>query len=381
MLYFGRDLPSVDETGLQVDERPLLPGENAAVPLREAVTLLQWPPGEAAEREVRSLRTFSPWDHQRARDLVRRNEAALRRLELAMRLPELDISSAELIPRGRPVELSLFLLVTRLIEVQHVRAALRLAEGDQDGAFDDALDGLRLGDRIHRSRRSGLPHAILGLSLKDTALGQLRALLRLATVDRGTAQRLIHAIESASGEGDSWDPIWAGEYREMRAQYESKVQQREEFPWVVPSSYVLQHNRTLQRLADLYRGLQRNSRVDCAQMEVLTRTQPLTKFDRLRLVLAPNSIGNILYEVFVPKFGIQEKRCALASSASSVQVIIALKARFDAEDELPDSLGELVPELLPAVPRDGVRGEPVRYVRAERALYMSGNSHPRRLGF
>ncbi|TDJ07839.1 MAG: hypothetical protein E2O71_05935 [Deltaproteobacteria bacterium] len=380
MLYFSRDLPAVDETGLLVDERPLPPDENAAVPLREAIALLQWPRSEAAAQEVRSLRTFSPWDQQRARDLVRRNEAALHQLEQAMRLPEIEISSAGLIPPGKPGELSLFVPVGRLLEVQCVRAALRLADGDRAGAFDDALVGLRLGDRIHRSRGSGLPHAMLGLWLKDTALSELQTLIQHATVDGRTARRLIHAIESARGEGDSWDPIWAGEYREIRADYESQLLQRED-GWWVPSSYVLQHNRTLQRLADLYRGLQRNSRVNCAQMEVLTRTQPLTGFDRLRLVLAPNSIGNILYEVAVPRFGIQEKRCALASSASSVQVIIALKARFDAEHELPDSLGELVPELLPAVPRDGVRGEPVRYVRAERALYMSGNSHPWRLGF
>ncbi len=381
MLYFGRDLPAVDETGLLVDERPLPPGESAAGPLREAITLLWWPRGEAAAREVRSLRTFSPWDLGRARDLVRRNEAALRRLELAMRLPDIEISSAELIPPDRPVELSLFVLVTRLLEVQCVRAALRLADGDQEGAFDDALVGLRLGDRIHRSRRSGLTHAMLGLTLKDTALEQLHTLLPHATVDVGTAQRVIHAIESATGEGDSWDPIWASEYRAMRADYQSKVQQRGESGWWLPSSYVLQHNRTLQRLADLYRGLQRNSRVDCAQMEVLTRTQPITGFDRLKLVLAPNSIGNILYEVVVPRFGIQEKRCALASSASAVQAMIALKARFDAEHELPDSLAELVPELLPAVPRDGVHGKPLRYVRADRALYMPGNEKPWRLGF
>ena len=377
MLYFSRDLAAVDETGLLVDERPLPPDENAAVQLREAVTLLQWPRRKRAVQEVRSLCTFSPWNRQRARALVRRNQAALDRLEQAMRLPEIEISGAELIPLGESGELSLFDLVGRLLDVQCVSAALRLADGDRDGAFDAALVGLRLGDRIHRSRPSGLTHAMLGLWLKDKALSQLQTLLLHATVDAGTTQRVIRAIESARAEGDSWDPIWAGEYRQFRVDFESQILHREG----LHASYVLHHNRTLQRLADLYRGLQRDSRVVCDQMEGLAPTQPLTRFDRLRLALAPNSVGNVLYEVAIPRFGVQEKRCALASFASSVQVMIALKARFDAEHQLPDSLSELVPELLPAVPRDGIHGEPLRYVRAERALYMSDNSQLWRLGF
>jgi hypothetical protein len=381
VVYNSRDLASVDESGLLVESwPPLPPDENAAVPLVQAAQRLEWPTGEDTLRRVRAIRDRATRDPARARGLVRRNQVALEWLRQAMETPEIEISADELIPPGKSPEPSPLVLVLRLLEVHNVRGALLMAEGDRDGAFEDALLGLHLGARIHRSRGASLPHAMLAIGLGDSALLQLRTLLRQGTVGRVTARHLITAIEAARPNHDSWARIWAGEYQQLRAMYAEEIQQPGRPGWV-PTSYVFHPDRTLQRLADLFRGLQRNSGVVCEKQEVLHRTRSPSRVDLLEVVLAPNSVGNILYETMLPPFGEQRQRCDFASSASAVQAAIALKAHLDAHGELPASLSELVPELLDAVPRDGFRGEPLRYARAERALYLAADGEPWRLGF
>ena len=379
--YNSRDLASVDESGLLVEDWPRLPPDaNAAVPLAHAARLLDWPLGEDAMERVRAVRDRAAWDFASARGLVRRNEDALEWLQRALLIREIEISVEELLPAGKSLESPPFMLWLQLLEIHNVRGALRMAEGDQEGAYEDALLGLRLGDRIHRSRHAALLHAMLAIGLGDSALSQLRALLPHGTVDRVTARRLIGEIEVSRPDPDSWARIWAGEYNQTRALYAEQLQQHGT-PWMVPTSYVFHPNRTLQRLADLYRGLQRNSGVVCDKQHPLQRPRPLSRLELFEVAVAPNSVGNILYETMAPPFADQRYRCDFVSSASAVQVAIAVKAHLDAKGELPASLAELVPELLDEVPRDGFRGEPLRYARAERALYLTDAGEPWLLGF
>ncbi len=379
--YNSRDLASVDESGLLVEERPrLTPAENAAVPLAHAARLLDWPSGEDAMERVRAVRNRATRDPASARDLVRRNEGALEWLQRAMLIREIEVSTEELLPTGESPASSPFMLWLQLLEVHNVRGALRMAKGDWEGASEDALLGLRLGDRVHRSRSAGLLHAMLAIGLVDSALSQLRSLLRHGNVDRVTARRLIGEIEASRLDADSWARIWAGEYRQMRVVYTEQLTPHGPLR-LLPTSYVFHPNRTLQRVADLYRRLQRNSGVVCDKQQVLQRTRPQSRLERIEVVVAPNSVGNILYETMVPPFSDQRQRCNLVSSASAVQVAIAVKAHLDAEGELPASLSELVPELLDEVPRDGFRGEPLRYAPAQRALYLTDGGKPWSLQF
>ena len=236
--YHSRDLASVDESGLLVEDGPrLLPAENAAVPLAHAARLLDWPSGEGAMERVRDIRNKAGSDSESARALVRRNEGALESLRQAMLIREIEISAEELLPTGNSPGVSPFVLWLRLLEIHHVQGALRMAEGDGEGAYQDALIGLRLADRLHSSRGAALPHALLAISLGDSALLQLRVLLPGGTVDRVSARRLIGAIEDSRLDPDGWARIWAGEYRLLRAVYTEEIQSKAS-PAFVPTSYV-----------------------------------------------------------------------------------------------------------------------------------------------
>ena len=132
--YHSRDLASVDESGLLDEDRPpLLPADNAAVPLADAARLLNWPSGEGAMERVRDIRNRASSDSDSARALVRRNEGALEWLRQAMLIREIEISAEELLPTGNSPGASPFVLWLRLLEIHHVQGALRMADGDGEG--------------------------------------------------------------------------------------------------------------------------------------------------------------------------------------------------------------------------------------------------------
>ena len=369
VVHHSRDLAGVDETGLELDPPSPSPGRNAFRDLFEASRLLDWPDEEAASR-VRALARFDGWDPDAARDLLERNREALDALGRALERSELEISTAELSIDPEGNEPPPFVLWRSLIELQNLRGALRLHEGDPEGALEDALSGLRLGSRLLSARGAGLVHAMLGLALGRSALEQLEAQLGRASLRADAARRAIREIESAR-EGDAWARIWAYEYREMRDALVSAFESSADGPWL-PSSYVLQPNRTLQSLADLFRRQKSNSVLPCDEMESISRDRTRSPLSRARLYLGPNSIGNILIEIAAPSYdGFHRNRCAFESRASAMQAAIALRARLDARGELPAALEELVPELLDAVPLDGFRGEPLHYSRDLRELGSS----------
>jgi hypothetical protein len=252
-----------------------------------------------------------------------------------------------------------------------------LAEPLLEGDLDDALAVVTLGGRIQRARQAALVHAMLGLSLQQRGLERTLALVPSAAVTPGQARDWIATLDTARPDGESWGRVWAGEYWQMRGTWVWALEHEAASSGWPPSSYVLHPNRSLQRLADLFRELQRDSAVVCAKLRPREREEYRTQ--QVARVLGPNSIGEILLAVAAPSFdGLQRRRCALESTFSAAQLAIALEAWRDEHGDLPEQLEQLAPAYFTVLPVDGVRGEPLRYARYEPALYAPAAGAPLR---
>ena len=67
------------------------------------------------------------------------------------------------------------------------------------------------------------------------------------------------------------------------------------------------------------------------------------------------------------------RRLAQQTALSAVQAVLALTAYEAEHGELPDTLDALVPDYLPAVPRDYFDGAPIRYSQELRAVWSVGS--------
>ena len=376
------DLPRVDDAGLRLAAPPLDPGQNGADALVRASRLLVWPPGEEAFARLRELRLMRSWDPAAARELVDRNAPALAALDEALRADRLDLESGLLAEIEVEGELPHFTRWHLLARVLALRAALFASEGDGDAAFADALAVLRLAERIHAGRGAALMHASLALTLRRIGIEQVAAILPAVSPDRATARRWIAALDDTRPDAGSWHRIWAAEYRTMRRLYEWALDDGLLQGWWVPRSYLLQRNRSVQRMLELFLTLQSNSTLACAEMKPWRDPRSRGPLERAALVLGPNSVGNVLFEISAPNFGgLQRRRCALDSSHAALELLIGLRAHLAQHGVLPASLDELVPGIFEALPVDGVHGQHFRYEREARALYAPGTPVELALGF
>lgn len=89
--------------------------------------------------------------------------------------------------------------------------------------------------------------------------------------------------------------------------------------------------------------------------------------------LTPNAVGRILLGLLIPAMdAMQERRCRMECTVSATKIILACKLRNVKEPGLPQDLQSLVPEHLPAVPRDPFDGKPFRYSYTNAIIYSVG---------
>lgn len=378
----SEDLPAVDDADLRQVAVPPDSGQNGADALVRASKLLIWPPGEEAFARLRELRLMRAWDPAAARDLLERNEPALAALDEALQADRIDLETSQLVDVEVQGELPPFTRWHLLARVLALRGALSASEGDGDAAFADALAVLRLGERIHAGRGAAMMHATLALTLRKIGIEQAGAMLPAVSPDPATARRWIAALDDTRPDARSWHRIWAAEYRTMRRLYEWALDDGLLQGWWVPRSYLLQRNRSVQRMSELFRTLQRNSTLACAATEPWRDPRSTGPLERAVLALGPNSVGNVLFEISAPNFGgLQRRRCGLDSSHAALELLIGLRAHQQKHGTLPASLDELVPAVFETLPVDGVHGQHFRYEREARALYAPGTPVELALGF
>lgn len=86
--------------------------------------------------------------------------------------------------------------------------------------------------------------------------------------------------------------------------------------------------------------------------------------------LRGNAVGSILHEMSLPA---QEKFLARKAQENvwvrATQVLLACKSFKMRTGRLPFTLDELVPNSLPAIPRDDFDGKPLRYSARDKLIY------------
>ena len=195
---------------------------------------------------------------------------------------------------------------------------------------------MRFGHALENANGTTLVAVVLALQLKHMGLEGLRALTRSEVLSTHAAGRFVETLENLRPNTGAWHRMWAAEYQYLRThaldELKPKATTTSQGPWglrsLVSETYLYQHNRTLNGFADLYRKFQRESSMQCSQLEPPAATSPKSRAQTLKLLAAPNMVGKILLEVGTPNFhGFQLKRCQIDTQISTIQALLALKAQ------------------------------------------------------
>lgn len=374
----SHDLKAVRDADLQV-KRYIAPHDHNGIEfLRDALDLLQLTDEES--RVTPALSTAEEWDSERVAELVRRDVEALEAIDEALRATYYVLPAAAELPQPE------MLGWQKLAKILVLRAALFAAEDDPWSAAADWQRILTLGARIERARGGGLLTASVGLSIRDVALDAIERHARAGLLPEAVGLELARALSTYRSDTESWSEIWRNEYQALRpslsADYEAaaqavdvQVEPSSLLRRLVPSSFVYQANRTREQVADYFRSRDREAGMPCsAQTRPAIARIDLGDGTALRqLLLEPNGLGRLVLQVGMDRYDPYEvKRCAADTRLAAVQAFLALRAYEVAEGALPESLGELVPDYLDAVPVDAFDGRALRFSPDRRIVYSVG---------
>ena len=381
----SRDVPPPDDSVLRL-ARSNDPGDGVALRhLRRATALGGWP--EERWGELRTLAYGGAWDSRVARELLERNREALEQLEAAesagpLRLADVHLERPDTTAFDPAFE-ELWSWTT-LAYVRVVRARSEFRRGRRAEAFRDALGVVRLGDRLEEAGGYML-HYGTGRVVKKPGLAVLakfaRHTLRSADLLRDAALRLGQFRANHKGFASAFE----AEYRFVAESLDLALDGAAsalprmghgDLFWQLmtrlPPAYALHPNRTKVALIEFFTSLQQDAALPCADMPHYGSPQS-SAIARSGLYLYPNGAGRVVLDGVPAIFErFLHDKCEENVWVDATRTLLALRAFQITTGELPESLEQLVPDYLGAIPVDDFDGQALRYSRQRGILWSVG---------
>ena len=365
VLLAGRDAPPSDDGEFVVEQAEIAPADNAFTYFLDATNLLV----ETTNRQTAAdFLAGKAADDGFLREWVAQNAACLAQVRRGTECATCWMPTVLAFDTEFPY-LTAWLDIGRVLATQARQA--RLA-GRPVEAAEAALTAARMGNLVLKHAESTI-HYWVGLALATQGLDALldvagesaataewaQALEELGPFDEGLARALkaecryeAHLVEQLAGGEIHWlDLLGLGNARhDFRAWVLGIVQQ---------PGYFFQPHATRRSLQDVYRRMIRDVALPFARIDLTDgRVFGLGWTDWLR----PNAFGRALRTLLIPPVGLtMEKKCRIESLRAGAQLVVACNRFEQARGRRPETLAELVPEFLKAVPRDPYDGEPFRY--------------------
>jgi len=244
-------------------------------------------------------------------------------------------------------------------------------DGRDPEAFALALECMEVGDRLEHA--SGTIVAWLcGATIKGTGGDVVRLLLKDGTLDAAALKRRAAEVGRYRNAGEGM----AAGYRAEYAMWCSVVDNdgstflenaRGKGGEFIP--FLLRKNTTKGLMAESLRPLIQ----DAAKCATDRGPQPGTPPWKEKSLVSTNAMGRLFCRSMTAPFrGVHDLKCNENSFISAVQTLLALKAHKLEKGRLPETLADLVPEYLPAVPLDDFDGKAIRYDPRKRIVYTIG---------
>lgn len=327
---------------------------------------------EQEEVALAALGNGSSWDEVEAKRFVNANEVSLTSLRKAWSCPHLQVNAstnfAEEFPYLREWRQLVYLA---LIET---RASFH--GGNEHQAFDRAMEVVRFGHRVEESD-GGTLHYLLGSAIKSQALECLR---QFADQTRLPADSLLSVTRQLGGFETSQD----GLREALKVDYATQADMFDGFPSKVitnsggqplgPPRFVYSTTKSKAELAEQIRHTIA-AMTNCYAIGMKEIPKARTNVSTFWLLLRGNAVGTILNEMSLSsREKILARKCRENVSVRATQAVLALRAFQMATGRNPQSLDELLPDFLDAIPLDDFDGKPIRYSPNLKVVYSVGDN-------
>jgi hypothetical protein len=366
-----------DDADLSVIDETVTASDNGLTHLLEAVRLCRF--NDADRLMADAVWAGEEIPAEKVANLLKANASALERLNQALEAPQFRLPEAAAHELDFAPEIPLE--TEYLVQLLRLAALHNASRGDWNAAFDNALDVLRLAQRIEGANYAVITTTLLSMGYRSDGLETLRRLVADAPLEASQAQRWVDLLPDYRSSPAAWKRMWSAEYQQWKALLGWISERARQPQWtsggsVSPTDFSeidiralkQQTSRTLRGFAAATRTYQRASELDCNNLQELSFPGSLGTRDSG--ASGSNKLGA---QLSTPDYrGFFMHRCALDTALAATRTLFALRAFQQDLGRLPDRLSELVPHYLDAVPTDAFNGAPIQYSRARKLIYSLG---------
>lgn len=371
-IYLAKLLHPTTPTFSDADLRPArveLPASSNAFPLLiEAGGLLTTT--EAERPLLARLANGDFWDDEQAQEFLRENATALTTLNAALARPNFQVDAITNFDAKFPY-MEEWRQLTRLLLVE-ARSSFR--NGDEALAFTKVLGIIRFGHRVEGSGGNTL-HYLTGAAIKSRALGCLRQFTDVTKLPANHLLQMAKQLETYEADQNM--------LREsLKVEYLTQATFFDEFPNgttivsnarpTAVSRFAYDATKSKMELAEqIRRTMAAVTNYYATGIQEMPKER--TKRSAFWLIFRGNVGGTLLNEMTLPsRRALLARKCQENVALRATRVVLALRAFHMNQGRNPQSLAELLPDYLGAIPLDDFDGEPLRYSPARKVIYSIG---------
>jgi len=326
------------------------------------------------------------WDSVRASKLVNQHQHYLKIVEQASKLVGFKSTALS------SIDLPNYSDMGALSKLPLIKAKLLTQQGNFLEATKYLLVSLRFNDLIKHDANPTLISYLVGQSYQSRTLSQVAEFVQsndipdkaLVILQQELAKLSVYA-------NDGFEMVWSGEQifssvtlkdamdtslfeRIDNIGSRSYIEAWFNIPFVLIPEYVMQPGKLNSQSLAYWQQAQIRSQFLCADRpyghDIDSKTPELSWHQ----LLAPNGLAQLIY--VLPSAGQLDiyfhRRCAGHFQVNATRLLIAIK-RFETQNSrLIESLSELIPDYIDALPIDPFSGRPIKHDSSARYLYSYG---------
>ncbi len=352
--------------------------ENAFTYFSLAAEQVYWPEDEEADERIWALLDDELWDEDLVHELLERNAEALEYLKQGLARSECQVP----VVKGVDDPLAAVSEWRTLALFCSLRARRLLKQGRDREAADEAMRTVKFGHMI-QGARGCLIHYMVGSALKALGVERLRGMVSETTLEPHSLNEYARELGAYRADEEGLADAWRVEYTIIAALVDDMAAGRIGLADLTGgggasrtrgyTGHFFKPNETKRIFANAFRTYIENVPRTYAERDYAALPDWVDdpgSFSTASVLVRGNGIGRMLITMLMPAFDrAHEEKCRTNVSIAVTQVFLALKAYKLETGHLPESLGQLVPDYLPAVPLDDFDGQPIRYSREKRIVY------------
>lgn len=379
------DIAPIDDSDLQLAKVYVPDNENAYFDLIKLDKVTYWP--DEKSTILSDMVDGKVWDEALAKDVIARNEEALKYFSDAARKPKFQdpaVADPANISPNTPIPLmSSWRTASR---VSALRAQYLASQGRGEDALAEAFNSIQIGQTIEEPQSSLIGY-LVGMAIKDIGLKHMQLVINVSSLNSTELSGYSKDLERFYENEKGLTAAFKGEYK-MRSWALDAIASGNMEPDLIGSeadfnptfskkdrnNFYFRKNETQALDAESTRSQIKNVGKSC-QEETIVDIKQIAPHSFAQAYVTENAVGKILYKVMAVDLvtPLRKKRCDEKFLVAATQAMLGIKSFKNDTGNYPQSLSELAPKYLTSVPIDPYDGKQIKYSREKKLIYSIGS--------